>query len=1442
MSKNPFPTSSVAAHGHRTRRQPWTRHLAALGVATMVSAFGVIASPVAVRAADPIAVVPLGLVETFGVLGPAAVGNAAPEPVTVIRGDVGGGGAITGFPPGIITGTTYSGAAVDPMMDDLQDAYDDAAGRPAGTPLPATLNGSFGPGVHTSAAATGTAAGGTFVIDGEGDADSVFVFQVGGALALGANTTVTLANGAQAKNVFWQVVGAGTLGASTTFVGTLIAGTAVSAGAGSTVNGRLTSLTGAITMSSTQLYSAPPSVSIDGGPTAYTASSTPLITGTTSARAPMTVIVGIDGVDQAPAATPSASGIWSYQAPLLANGEHVVTARSTDGAGNVGSSSQTLTVDTTPPEVTIDGGGIATTNDLTPTISGTTDVAPGQVVTLTASRPGPPVSFVRTALVQPDQSWSISPNGFTAGVWTIVARVADPAGNETTETQTLTVDSTAPTAAITSAALTNDSTPTITGTAEADAIVAVSIDGLTVGGVVQGPVWTATTVVALGHGNHNVSVTATDPAGNSTLLAQTLDVDLIAPVIAINPGTTDSTNDSTPTIAGTTDVAVGATVRVTIDGGAPLTALVQADGWNVTPSATLVSGDHDIVATVLDPAGNTGSAAQTLTVDTTDPTVTIDGGPARTTADATPTITGSSPDVADGSTVEVQLAGQTLTTVVAADGSFSVTAAPIAPNGTYFVFVTVDDAAGNDGNANQSLTINAIAPTVTYTNGAVATTNDTTPLISGTSNAPVGSPVVVGVAGQTLGATVQPGGSWNVTAAALSSGAVTVSTSITDPDGNIGTAVQTLTVDSTAPTSIRITGGASASTNDDTPTIGGTTDAADGRIITVTVAGQTLTAPADTGTWTVTSAPLDDGVYVVGAAVDGVGGNPGSATQTLTIDTVAPVVVIGTGDGTVETTDPTPDISGSGETPGSTVTVTVAGQTLTTTVGADGTWSVTPQPALPAGENTVTVTITDPAGNAATGTQTIVVVLAATTVTITGGATSVTNDSTPTIAGTTNAADGRVLTVSVSTQTLTTSVVGGAWTVDAADLADGTYNVVASVGVFDGAPAASTQSLTVDTEVTSTPTTSSFIAMTPARVLDTRGGPKVGNAAGTGVPLTLSLFDRGGLPAGGIGAVALNVTVVAGENPTAGRGYVTVYPCGTRPEASNLNFTTGQTIPNSVIAPLSSEGTVCFFVYGSAHLLADVSGYFPLGAGFTSSTPARIMDTRSGARVGNAAGTGESYVLQVAGRGGVPSSGVDAVAMNVTVTQSDGPTVGGGYVTVYPCGTRPEASNVNFTTGQTIPNSVIAPSSPEGTVCFYVYGTAHLLADVSGHFATGSGFSSLTPSRVLDTRSADTVGNAAGTGAPYVLKVAGGGGVPSTGVGAVALNVTVARTQSPTAGGGYVTVYPCGTRPEASNLNFVTGQTIANSVVAPVSASGEVCFHVYGTAHVLADVSGYFTD
>ena len=261
-----------------------------------------------------------------------------------------------------------------------------------------------------------------------------------------------------------------------------------------------------------------------------------------------------------------------------------------------------------------------------------------------------------------------------------------------------------------------------------------------------------------------------------------------------------------------------------------------------------------------------------------------------------------------------------------------------------------------------------------------------------------------------------------------------------------------------------------------------------------------------------------------------------------------------------------------------------------------------------------------------------------------------------------------------------------------------------------------------------TASSSSFSALAPTRVFDTRqniggvGTVKIGDGRGNGTPLEFTVLNKGGLPASAstIGAVSLNVTVVDGEAPNEG-GFVTVYPCGTRPDASNLNFRFGQTVPNAVITPVSAQGKVCFYVYGKAHLLADVNGYFTSGLGFNSVSPARLLDTRQNiggvgtAKIGDGRGNGTPLEFTVTGNGGVPASGVGAVSLNVTVVDGEAPNEG-GFVTVYPCGTRPDASSLNFVFGQTVPNAVIAPVSGQGKVCFYVYGKAHLIVDVNGYF------------------------------------------------------------------------------------------------------------------------------
>ena len=88
--------------------------------------------------------------------------------------------------------------------------------------------------------------------------------------------------------------------------------------------------------------------------------------------------------------------------------------------------------------------------------------------------------------------------------------------------------------------------------------------------------------------------------------------------------------------------------------------------------------------------------------------------------------------------------------------------------------------------------------------------------------------------------------------------------------------------------------------------------------------------------------------------------------------------------------------------------------------------------------------------------------------------------------------------------------------------------------------------------------------------------------------LVVHVTGTAGVPATGVGAVSLNVTVV----DPVGAGYITVFPCGDRPNSSNLNYTTGQTVPNAVIAPVSLNGDICFYSQVDAHLIADVNGWF----------------------------------------------------------------------------------------------------------------------------------------------------------------------------------------------------------------------------------------------------------
>lgn len=582
----------------------------ALGVALMIIG---LASVVPSALAASTTMVNLGEASTYAVLSGASVGNtvsALGAPHTTLRGDLGVKAAAepTGFPPGVVTGSIRVGTtAAGDAHDDLVAAYTEVAARTGGTVLAGALAGAtIGPGLHTIAGAASNTT--TVTLDGGGDANAVFVFQIDGALAFAAASHVVLTNGAQASRVFWQVNGAGSIGANADFAGTLMALDAVGVGNGSLVNGRAFARNGALTLDNNQFYSVPPVVTIAGGSTSITTDTTPTISGTTDAEAPAVVSVTING--QTLSSTPS-DGVWSVTSAILANGSYPVVASVSDAAGNSTSATQDLTVDTVLPIVVIDGAPSVTTNDPTATIAGTSDVAAGTVVQVTVD------AQTVSALVQPGGSWNLRTATLADGTRTVTASVRDPAGNEGTDSLLLTVDTVAPAVTIAGGAdaLTNDATPGISGTADvaAGTTVTVTLADETLTGLVGSAGGWSVTAAALSDGPHRVVMSVSDAAANQASFTQTLTVDTVAPLVTITGGPTATTFDGDPTIVGTSNAAPGTTVTVTI-AGQTMTTLVQANGtWNATPTF-VGEGTWAVLASAPDPAGNAGNAEQTLTI------------------------------------------------------------------------------------------------------------------------------------------------------------------------------------------------------------------------------------------------------------------------------------------------------------------------------------------------------------------------------------------------------------------------------------------------------------------------------------------------------------------------------------------------------------------------------------------------------------------------------------------------------------------------------------------------------------------------------------------------------------------------------------------------------------------------------------------------------------
>ena len=206
---------------------------------------------------------------------------------------------------------------------------------------------------------------------------------------------------------------------------------------------------------------------------------------------------------------------------------------------------------------------------------------------------------------------------------------------------------------------------------------------------------------------------------------------------------------------------------------------------------------------------------------------------------------------------------------------------------------------------------------------------------------------------------------------------------------------------------------------------------------------------------------------------------------------------------------------------------------------------------------------------------------------------------------------------------------------------------------------------------------------------------------------------------------------------------------------------------------------------------------------FVPVTPVRLMDTRE---IGSISfGHNENRDLQVSGVSPVPVAAV-AVSLNVTVT---GPT-SDGYLTIWPAGsTKPVVSNLNFVSGETVPNLVTIGVGTNGRISiapflYQLTGEVDVIVDVVGWYAAG--FNPINPTRIMDTRNGVN-GVRLAPGEVRTLRIEGSSGLPASPIGSVALNVTAVN---PTSDAGYLTIWPSGLEmPTASSLNFVAGETLS---------------------------------
>jgi hypothetical protein len=405
------------------------------------------------------------------------------------------------------------------------------------------------------------------------------------------------------------------------------------------------------------------------------------------------------------------------------------------------------------------------------------------------------------------------------------------------------------------------------------------------------------------------------------------------------------------------------------------------------------------------------------------------------------------------------------------------------------------------------------------------------------------------------------------------------------------------------------------------------------------------------------------------------------------------------------------------------------------------------------------------------------------------------------------------------------------------------FAVAALIGGLVVGPLAVSGAL--ETAHAAAPSPGTYVALTPARITDTRadsGSPNSGKTLSAGGTLNVQVTGAGGVPTNGVSTAVLNVTAV---NPTAS-SFLTVFPeSTTQPVVANLNFTAGESLANLDTVPVGVQGGVTIYNHtGGTDVVVDVEGYYtttPQVTGlYNPVAPKRVFGTF---QVGGVIGAGTSQPVTVTGGStGVPVD-ASAVVANVTAAGSTGPS----FLTVYPAPatgspTPPTAANVNFSKGQIIGNRVTIPVGENGDIEIYNHtGSVNVDVDLYGYYTgtageLGSAFTPLAPTRFTDTR-VGINGTPISAGSSQSFSVLSDG-IPAPAT-ALAANVTVVSGAAP----GYLTLYPVSdaTPPVVGDVSFVSDAVAQDFALAPLDRGSVKIFSSSADpVNIVIDAFGYF--